>query len=176
MLAVEISHGDFCDLHDALEYFGMLFWPCFNVSHSVLDETDNYENDFIDISCTNFYLNVNGDKILFRHYYNVEGDVTETYITYPNRLKRLYDLVTELSFSLCSGEEQLENVRLARLLANYVTELRRYAHSSERLTRVAHIVRDGLRRRDTLDYVVVPRYDPYSRLVDSHICFDEIPF
>lgn len=176
MLAVEISHGDFCDLHDALEYFGLLFGPCFSVSHSVDDQTGEYENEFLDISCTNFYLHVNGDKVLFRHYYNVEGDVTETYITYPNRLLRLDDLVTELSFSLCSGEEQLENVRLARLLASYVSELLCYAHSSERLTRVAHIVRDGLRRSDTLDYVVVPRYDPYSRLVDSHIRYDEIPF
>lgn len=176
MLAVEISHGDFCDLADALEYFGLLFGPCFNVSHSVDDETGEYENDFIDISCTNFYLIVNGDRVLFRHYYNVEGDVTETYITYPNRLKRFYDLVTELSFSLCSGEEQLENVRLARLLATYVSELRRYAHSSERLTRTAHVMREGLHRRDVLDYVIVPRYDSYSRLVDSHIRYDEIPF
>lgn len=176
MLAVEISHGDFCDLADALEYFGLLFGPCFKVSHTVDDETEQYENDFLEISCTNFYMNVNGDKVLFRHYYNVEGDVTETYITYPYRLLRLNDLVTELSFSLCCGDEQLENVRLARLLASYVSELRHYAHSSERLTRVANVMRNGLIRSATNGYVVVPHYDPYSKLIDSHIGFDEIPF
>lgn len=176
MLAVEISHGDFCDLADALEYFGLLFGPCFDVSHTVDDETGDYENDFIDISCTNFYLNVNGDRVLFRHYYNVEGDVTETYITYPNRLLRLDDLATELAFSLCSGDEQTENVRLARLLATYVSDLRLYAHSSERLTKVAHVMREGLRASDIREYVVVPHYDPYSRLIDCHAGIDEIPF
>lgn len=176
MLAVEISHGDYCDLADCLEYFGLLFGPCFKVSHTVDDETEKYDNEFLEISCTNFYLNVNGKTVLHRRYYSVEGDATETYITYPNRLWVLDNLITELSFSLCCGDEQLENVRLSRLLASYVSELRNYAHSSERLTSVANIMRRVLIGSAVRGYVVVPHYDPYSKLIDSHIGFDEIPF
>lgn len=176
MLAVEIGHGDYCDLADCLEYFGLLFGPCFNVTNSTNDETGDYENEFLDISCCNYYLSVNGKTVLHRHYYSVEGDVLETYITYPNRLWVLDNLATELCFSLCSGDEQTENVRLARLFASYVSELRHYAHSAERLTRLAHVMREGLRSDDTREYVVVPHYDPFSKLIDSHIGFDEIPF